>query len=81
MSQTLSKYIATFDYFSKISNFLLSVTKGRISIASFATVTGAPVGLTNASFSLLFSINVITKILLRKNEKKQIRNTAKLFFK
>ena len=56
MSKRLSKYIASFDYFDK-SLIVLSVTTGSISIASFATVIGAPVGMVSASFSLAFSIS------------------------
>ena len=41
MSKRLSKYIASFDCFDK-SLIVLSVTTGSISIASFATVIGAP---------------------------------------
>ena len=48
MSERFSKYIA--------SLIVLSVTNGSISIASFATVIGAPVGIASASFSLAFSI-------------------------
>ena len=55
MSKRLSKYIASFDYFDK-SLIVLSVTTGSISIASFPTVIGAPVGMVSASFSLSFSI-------------------------
>ena len=55
MSKRLSKYIASFDYFDK-SLIVLSVTTGSISIASFATVIGAPVGIVSACFSLAFSI-------------------------
>ena len=55
MSKRLSKYIASFDYFDK-SLIVLSVTTGSISIASFATVIGAPVGMMSASCSLAFSI-------------------------
>ena len=55
MSKRLSKYIASFDYFDK-SLIVLSVATGSISIASFATVIGAPVGMMSASFSLAFSI-------------------------
>ena len=51
MSKRLSKYIASFDHFDK-AFIVLSVTTGSISIASFATVTGAPVGIVSASFSL-----------------------------
>ena len=53
MSKRLSKYIASFDYFDK-SVIVLSVTTCSISIASFATVIGAPVGMESASFSLAF---------------------------
>ena len=60
MSKNLSKYISFFDYFDK-SLIALSVTCGSISIASFATVIGAPVGLVSASFSIAFSIS--TRVL------------------
>ena len=56
MSKRLSKYILPFDYFDK-SLIVLLVTTGSISIASFATVIGAPVGITSASFSLAFSVS------------------------
>ena len=63
MSKRLSKYIASFDYFDK-PLIVLSVTTGSISIASFAAVTGAPVGIRSASFSLVFSISTgIVKML------------------
>ena len=52
MSKRLSKTIASFDYFDNS----LIVTTGSISIASFATVTVAPVGIKTASFSLAFPI-------------------------
>ena len=55
LSERLSKYISSFDYFDK-SSIVLSVTTGRISITSFATVIGALLGITSASFSLAFSI-------------------------
>ena len=51
MSKRLSKYIASFDYFDK-SLIVLSVIAGSISIASFVTVIGAPVGMMSASCSL-----------------------------
>ena len=53
MSKRLSKYIASFDYLDK-PLIVLSVTTGSISIAPFATVIGAPVGIVSASFSLAF---------------------------
>ena len=56
MSKRLSKYIASFDYFDN-SLIVLSVTAGSISVASFAIVIGAPVGMVSASLSLAFSIS------------------------
>ena len=75
MSKRLSKYIATFVYFDK-SLIVLSITTGSISIASFPTVIGAPVGIVSASFSLAFSISTgILKQLLKttRNKKKTIK--------
>ena len=64
MSKNLSKYIASFEYFDK-SLIVLSVATGSISIASFATVIGAPIGDVSASFSLAFliSIGIVKKLL------------------
>ena len=75
MSKRLSKYIASFDYFDK-SLIVLSVTTGSISIASFATVIGAPVGIVSASFSLAFSIStgIIKKLLKTTRNKKKKYN-------
>ena len=51
---------------------VLSVTTGSISIGSFATVTGAPVGIVSASFSLAFSISTgIVKNCSKHQEIKQ----------
>ena len=50
MSKKLIKYIASFDYFDK-SLIVLSVPTGSISIASFATIVGALVGMMSASCS------------------------------
>ena len=44
MRKKLSKYIAFCDYFDK-SLIVLSATSGSISIASFATITGTPIGI------------------------------------
>ena len=54
---------------------VLSVTSGSISIVSFATVFGIPVGITSASLSLAFSLCTgLVKNLLkatRNNKKKK----------
>ena len=55
ISKNLSKYIASLDYFDKSLN-VLSILSGSISIASFATVIGAPAGIIGASCGFTFSI-------------------------
>ena len=80
MSQRLTKFIASFDYFDKYL-IVLSATSGSISIASFATVIGIPVGIASASFSLVFSISTgIVKNLLKttQNKKKKRNNIVML---
>ena len=80
MSKRLSKYIASFDYFDK-SLVVLSVVTGSISIASLATVIGAPVGITSASCSLTFSVTTeFVKKLLKtiRNKKKKHNKIAML---
>ena len=80
MSKRLSKYVASFDYFDK-SLIVLSIATGSISIASFATVIRAPVGMMSASCSLAFSITTgIVKKLLKatRNKKKKHNKIAML---
>ena len=56
---------------------VLSVTSGGASIAFFATVIGAPIGITSASLSLAFSLRTgLVKQLL-----KAIRNKKKKYHK
>ena len=63
-SKKLSKYVAAFDYIDKIL-IVLSATTGGVSICSFASCVGAPVGIASASFTLIFSLTTgIIKILL-----------------
>ena len=69
MRKRLSKCIAFFNYFGK-SLIVMSVATGIISIASFATVIGAPVGIVSASFSLGFSISTgLIKKTIKNNKK------------
>ena len=71
MNKTLSKYIVSFHYFDK-SLLVLSVATGSISIALFATVVGAPVGMMSASCSLAFSITTgIAKKFLKTTKNKE----------
>ena len=80
MSKKLSKYISSFDYFDK-SLIVLSVTCGSISIASLATVIGAPVGEASASFSIAFSIStrILKKLLKTTRNKKKRHNKIVMF--
>ena len=75
MRKRFSKYIASFDYFDK-SLIVLSVTTRSIPIASFATVTGTPVGMRRASCSLVFSITIgiVKKLLKTTRTKKKKHN-------
>ena len=49
-SKKLSKYVTAFDYIDKVL-IVLSATTGGISICSFTSVIGAPVGIARASFT------------------------------
>ena len=74
MSKNLSKYIAAFDYFDK-TLIVFSAISGGISIISFTSVIGIPVGIASASFSLVFSlITGIIKKLLKNNKKKKTKH-------
>ena len=55
MSKKPRKYIAVFDYFDK-TLIVLSATSGEISIISFTSVIGVPVGISSASLSFVFSL-------------------------
>ena len=70
-SKKLSKYVTIFDYIDQIL-IILSATTGGISIISFTTTIGAPVGIASASFTLIFSLaTAIIKKLLNITRKKK----------
>ena len=76
----LNKYITVFEYIDKILIFL-SATSGGVSIISFISIVGVPVGIASASFTLIFSIaKGIIKILLKttRNKKKKHDNILML---
>ena len=74
MSKRLSKYIASFDYFDK--SLIVSSANSSISIASFATVIGTPVGIASPSLSLTFSSStgLVQKLLKTTRNKKKKHN-------
>ena len=75
ISQNLSKYIASLDYFDKSLN-LLSILSGSISIASFETVIGAPAGIIKRSCGFTFPVTSgsVKRFLKRMRNKKKKHN-------
>ena len=70
MSKKLHKYIwYAFDSFDKILIILSAASRG-ISIISFKSAAGVPVGIANVNFSLAF-------LFYYNNHKKNIRNNKK----
>ena len=73
-SKKLSKYVAAFDYIDQVL-VVLSATTGGVSICSFTSDVGAPVGIASASFSLTFSLTtgIVKKLLsITRNKRKSI---------
>ena len=54
-SKKLSKYVAAFDYIDKIL-IVLSAATGGVSITSFTSIVGVPVGIASASRTLVFAL-------------------------
>ena len=68
----LNKYVTIFNYIDKIL-IVLSATSGGVSIISFSSVIGAPVGIASASFTLIFSLatGIVKKLLNITRKKKE----------
>ena len=72
-SKKLSKYVTAFDYVDNVL-IVLGATRGGVSIILFTSVVGAPVGISSASFILIFSLTtgIIKKLLsIARNKKKK----------
>ena len=72
-SKKLDKYVTAFDYIDKIL-IVLSATSSGVSIISFTSIIGAPVGIASASFTLIFSLTtgIVKKLLnITRNKKKK----------
>ena len=54
-SKKLSKYVVAFDDIDKVL-IVLSTKNGGVSIISFTSIVGAPVGIASARFTLIFSL-------------------------
>ena len=72
-SKKLSKYVAVFDYIDQ-ALIVLSATSGGVSIISFTSIVGAPVGIASAILTLFFSLTtgIVKKLLnITRNKKKK----------
>ena len=70
-SRKLNKYAVVFDYIDPVL-IVLSATSGWVSIFSFTTIVGAPVGISSANLTLFFSLTTgIVKKLLNITKKKE----------
>ena len=80
-SKKLSKYITAFDYLEKIIN-VLSATTGGVSIISFTSIFGTPVGIASASFNLIVSLTtgIVKKLLNITRRKKKGKTMTKFLF-
>ena len=72
-SKKVSKYVAVFDYMDQ-ALIVLSTTSGGVSIISFISIVGAPVGIASASVTLFFSLTTgivkkLPNITRNKNKK------------
>ena len=73
-SKKLSKYVTAFDYVDKVLIVLIATSSG-VSISSFTSIVGAPVGIESAIFTLIFSLTTgIVKKLLNITKNKKIKH-------
>ena len=67
----ISKYIVAFDYAGKLF-ITLSASFRTLSVASYATTVGIPVGIAGASLTLIFTVTAdVVKTLLNITRKKK----------
>ena len=67
----ISKYIVAFDYADKLF-ITVSASFGTLSIASYATIVGIPVGIAETSLTLIFAVTTgVVKTLLNITRKKK----------
>ena len=73
-SKKLNKFFTTFDYIDKIL-IAVSETSNGVSIISFTSIVGAPVGIESASFTLISSLTkeIVKKLVnITSNKKKSM---------
>ena len=72
-SRKSNKYVTAFDYIDKVL-IVLSATSSGVSIISFTSIIGVPVGIASASLTLIFSLTtgIVKKLLnITRNKKKK----------
>ena len=72
-SKKLNKYVRAFDYIDKIL-IVLSAASSGVSIISFTTIVGAPLGIESSIVTLIFSLatGIVKKLLnITRNKKKK----------
>ena len=70
----LNKYLVSFHYLDKMF-ITQSVSFGTLSIASYASVVGTPVGIAGSSLTLVFTIGTgISKSLLKVTKKRKTKH-------
>ena len=75
-SKKLSKYVTAFDYIDKVL-IALSATSGGVSIISFTSIVGPPVGIASASLTLIFSLTTGINIKLLNITRNKNKNMIK----
>ena len=69
----MNTYVTAFDYIDQ-ALIVLGATSGGVSIISFTSIVGAPVGIASASLTLFFSLTtgIVKKLLnITRNKKKK----------
>ena len=71
----ISKYLVAFDYADKLF-ITLSASFGTLSVASHATIVGLPVGIAEASLTVIFTVKtgIVKKLLNITRKKKKKHN-------
>ena len=71
-SKKLNRYVTAFDHIDKIL-IVLRTTSSRVSIVSFTSIAGAPVGIISARLTLIFSLTtgIVKKLLNVTRDKKK----------
>ena len=64
----MNKYVAVLHYIDQ-ALIVLSATSGGVTIISFTSIIGAPIGIASGSFTLIFSLKTLLNITRKKKKK------------